>query len=437
MVAAAGSGKTRTVIGLLEYRLRKGLEQAGRILLLSFSRKAVGELRERLPEDLRSAVEISTFHAFCLHHLKEAYPRALKDLKVLSDEKKEAFFYELLRQESYANQIGAIPIPLLYEQKEKFASYFPKLYKESERAYENYKRKERLFEFEDLIQMMLSSLRNKKNSSHRIAKIARAYDLIIVDEFQDTDPRQLEFLRLMKAERKLVVGDDWQAIYAFRGASLAPFLKFQKLFSAKVLSLCDNYRSLQEICNIGGRIIKASSKQIKKKVHAIRGAGPGLPVLSIELGAEEPPLLSEELARQGHQEYRLLVRTNWQRNFWIKMGFPEDHVITIHKSKGLEFPLVFLDLSAGWSRKNSKKSSSLSFWRGKNPLEWDEEIRILYVGASRAMNLLVILHYPEELAGERENFYCRKLLLARTRKCLIGDLSFWLEKESRFREKIA
>ena len=443
VVAAAGSGKTRTVIGLLEYRLRSNLEKPGRILLMSFSRKAVGELRERLPEDLRSSVEISTFHAFCLHHLRKIYPRALGTLHVLTDEKKEKFFYDFLRQPAYLNEIGGIPIPFLWEEEDTFAAYFPEIHSRAKEAYKAYKYREKLFEFEDLIQLMLHCLRNKNKKSHRVDKVRDAYDLIIVDEFQDTDPRQLEFLGLMKAERKVVVGDDWQAIYAFRGASLAPFLDFQKLFGAQVLRLCDNYRSLENVTNLGSRIIKASSKQIKKRVNAVRKTVLDLPVISLKLEVNESPFFAEEVLRQSHKEYRILVRTNRRRDFWLGMGFEEEQVMTIHKSKGLEFPIVFLDICGGWSGKAKTQSSprrlwpSLLLWRKSKKnfsLAWDEEIRILYVGASRAMNLLFILHHPQEFSGERENFYCEKLILAQTRKCSVENLSAWLEKESQFRK---
>lgn len=437
VVAGAGSGKTRTVIGLLEYRLRSNLEKPGRILLLSFSRKAVGELRERLAEDLRSAVEISTFHAFCLHHLRKIYPRSLSKLNVLTDEKKEKFFYDLLRQPSYLKEIGGVPIYFLWEEEPSFAAYFPEIHRKAQEAYKAYKRREKLFEFEDLIQLMLHCLRNKKNP--RVDTVREAYDLIIVDEFQDTDPCQLEFLYLMKAERKVVVGDDWQAIYAFRGASLAPFLDFQKLFGAQVLRLCDNYRSLGNITNVGGHIIKASSKQIKKRVRAVRKTDMDFPVISLKLEVNGAPFFAKETLRQSNKEYRILVRTNWRRDFWLGMGFEEEQVMTIHKSKGLEFPIVFLDICEGWSRKVKTQSSPKGLWpwgkeRKNSSLAWDEEIRILYVGASRAMNLLFILHYPPEFSGEREKFYCEKLTLPRTRKCSVGKLGAWLEKERQFRQ---
>ena len=441
VVAGAGSGKTRTVIGLLIYRLKEHLEKPHKVLLLSFSRKAVKELRERLPEELRNLVEISTFHAFCLSQLRLAYPRSLAKLKIASNEIKEKFFYHFLSQADYLTDIGGLPIPLLLEHPQNFARILPDLYLKVNEAYKNYKKKERLFEFEDLIDIMLRSLRKKKKASTYIEKMRRAYDLIIIDEFQDTDPRQLEFFQLMNAKRKVVVGDDWQAIYGFRGASVKPFLDFKQIFAAKVMYLSDNYRSLSNIVRLGTKVIRASSKQIKKKINAVRKNKNHLAILKLKLERESIASFSNKLIKQDNLEYMILVRTNWQKNFWIRMGIAEQRVSTIHKSKGLEFPIVFVDMSAAWTRhKTKKKKKNLNMpnlaWLKDQELSQadDEEIRILYVAVSRAMNLLFILHSPPESAGLKESYYCEKLLLPNAQECSIEEMPNWLEKESLFRK---
>ncbi len=437
VVAAAGSGKTRTIIGLVEHRLLTSLEKAGKILLLSFSRKAVAELYERVPEALRKAVEISTFHAFCLRNLPSLYPYALQDMQVFTDEAKEKFFYRFFTQSHILEQVGAIPISLLWEEEDMFCRSFPKLHAEFLSAYQSYKKQKKLFEFEDLITLMLRSLKKPKAS---VRELRKRYDLIIIDEFQDTDPRQLEFLSLMEAPRKIVVGDDWQAIYAFRGACLQSFLQFQKSFSAHVMSLSENYRSLENIVHLGSRIIRLSTKQLPKKVRAVRGAGPGLPVLTLNLSRYAPAKLALCLQEQEAQSYRVLVRTNWQKKHWENIALAEhkEQIMTIHKAKGLEFPVVFLDLCGGWSRRHAKAHTARSLgalWRKKQrrKLEWDEEIRILYVGASRAMNLLVVLHLAPEESGEKEGYYYQKLISRYGTSCSIEELSSWLSKEADFR----
>ena len=399
VVAGAGSGKTKTIIGLLEYVLRNGIEKSKRILLLSFSRKAVAELKERLPKDLQEDVEISTFHSFCFQKLKKIYPKIFSKVKIISEKEILNFIYSYLKQDYVLNEIGAIPIPLLWEEKVIFQKLFPTIFKDTIEAYKEYKASRYFFEFDDLIKMMLKTLA-KENK--KISRLKRSYDLIIVDEFQDTDLYQLEFLKQMKAKRRVVVGDDWQAIYGFRGATLKPFLNFKKIFQAKVLSLKYNFRSLGEIIHLGNKIIKNSSKQIRKKIQAVRKTDLDMPIISYEID----PLTCNHFVKylkspsQKTLKYKLLVRTNWQKEFWHKNGLAEENIMTIHKSKGLEFPVVFLDLSQGWGLRG-KKNQKIE----------DEEIRLLYVGASRAMDLLVMLHYPEDLRKCQEKFYYEKIVM--------------------------
>ncbi len=414
VVAGAGSGKTRTMIGLLEYSLREKLEKKERVLVLSFSRKAVAEFKERLPNEFRDFLEVSTFHAFCLHHLKILYPRALKKIQILTDEMKEKFIFDFLSQAETISIIGGIPIPVLWEHQEDFAFLFPELYKKTIKAFHEYKKKHYLFEFEDLISYMLKTLKGPKRQD-----LQKKYDLIIVDEFQDTDPRQLEFLRLMNPPRLVVVGDDWQAIYAFRGASLTPFLRFQKLFNAKIFHLGINYRSVPSIVNMGVRIIRASNKQLPKKVSSFRRSPTSHPVMSVELESEE---LQDfyKVVRPYESSYKILSRTNFQCAFWQKHNFNQENTMTIHKSKGLEFPIVFLDLLGGWTRREKEKSRKKL--TKKDTTAWDEEIRILYVGASRAMNLLVVLHLPHELSGDKESFFYERLIAPKAKKCTLENL---------------
>ena len=442
VVAAAGSGKTRTVIGLVEHYLYEKLETTSKILILSFSRKAVGELRQRLDEKWHSQVEITTFHAFCYYYLRQAYPRALTGLKILSDEEKEEFFLELFKYPSPPlakefEAMGGIPLTLAWEEGIAFRQNYPSLYDKLQLALQQYKRKHRLFTFEDLIHTMLYALRSNKKA---VADLRKRYSLIVVDEFQDTDLQQLEFLNLMDAANKVVVGDDWQAIYSFRGATLQPFLEFQRVSAAKLYYLYDNYRSLENIVRLGNRVINASSQQIPKRVRAIRGLGNGFPVLALNLERILPQELGACLQQQTGSDYYLLVRTNWRRKFWIEaVGLPEERVMTIHKSKGLEFPVVFLDLCGGWSncapkkrKKSAIQSLSAVFYApsAKNNGIADEEVRILYVGVSRAMNLLAILHLPAHACSETERFYFEKLISPQVRDCSLEELEKWLRKET-------
>ena len=413
VVAAAGSGKTRTVIGLTRFRFEAGLERPGRFLILSFSRKACGEIRSRLPAELHDAVEIRTFHSFCYRRLLELHPALSRSsFRILEEEERNRFLYNILRE--HPDVIGGIPFSLILKNRETFYEYFPDLAMKTYRALHAYKRENDLLEYDDLIQILLWGLRRQESWALHMKSL---YDMILVDEFQDTDPHQLEFLLRMNSPRLMVVGDDWQAIYSFRGATVQPFLNFKKLFPRTILyPLTENSRSLQPIVRGGSGIIKHSSRQIRKKVKAVRGRGPGFPVLSLALrpGEESGFVFSIE-----QHEVVILTRSNFRRDLWIASGFPESRILTVHRSKGLEFPVVLLDVIGGWS--------------GETFLS-DEEIRIAYVGMTRAENLFCCLHrpaYPEQ-AMERTVF--EVLFRPICRPVGRDGLSGLLEQEAQYRD---
>lgn len=413
VVAAAGSGKTRTVIGLTRWRFEQGLERPGRFLLLSFSRKACGELRQRLPVSLRGAVEVRTFHSFCYHRLLELHPELSRHpIQILEEEERNRFLSDFLRR--YPDEIGGIPFALLYRQRELFYRHFPELAMRTYRALHGFKRERGLLEYEDLIEILLSGLRRQEPWTQ---KLRSAYDMILVDEFQDTDPEQLAFLQHMQMKRLMVVGDDWQAIYGFRGATVQPFLDFRKSFpGAKVFRLGENYRSLSQIVKAGCRLIRRSSRQIHKSVRAVRGRGPDLPTLALSLGdAEEPCLVGMLREFQG---WVILTRSNFRRQVWIAAGAAEEQVLTVHRAKGLEFPVVFLDIMGGWS--------------GEMRLG-DEEVRVAYVGLTRAENLFCCIRRSRyhDLALERTVW--EELFFPVTRPIALERLRELLGKEQAYR----
>jgi DNA helicase-2/ATP-dependent DNA helicase PcrA len=439
VVAAAGSGKTRTVVGLIEHTLRADRDdrftRGRRALLLSFSRRAVGELRERLPADLRGRIEVSTFHSFCFRWLSRMRSEARLDrapLRLITDEEREDFLRRCLAAGDF--DTGGIPFAMLFQDPDRFRGLFPEAADRVFRRYRAYKRATGLLEYDDLVQRMLAGLRSAGDGP--FSTLRDRYPLIVVDEFQDTDPDQLEFLRLMRPRRLTVVGDDWQAIYAFRGATVGPFLDFRGSFrNVRIFRLAENYRSLRPIVRLGNRLIQASRRQLRKRVRAVRGAGPGLPVLGYALGAGREGALAADLPVEIKNNLRILVRTNYRRRRWIGVGFDPEQVLTIHKAKGLEFPVVCVDLMGGWSAADrgsrAEPGAANLFARFREERPDDEEIRVLYVAASRAENLLVFLRDPEARETSREHWYWHRLCRPSGARDVSGrQLEGWLEREA-------
>ncbi len=392
VIAAAGSGKTRTVVGYVEHRLRSDDTLSHKILLLSFSRKAAGELRDRIQQRWRSSVEISTFHSFCFRHLQEIHPGFRRQRIAIMEEREKIEFLQMILNKEAAI-IGGIPYAILLQHPDYFQETFPALYRKVQRMLKRHKALRGLFEYDDLIQILLTDL--KENQVY-LLPLRKKYRLIIVDEFQDTDPQQLEFLKQMNPRELLVVGDDWQSIYSFRGATVKPFLNFRRIFrGAAIYYLSENYRSLHPIVELGNSVIRHSSKQIKKSVKAVRPS-PGEGVvysLSMQNG-DDVELAAILKAFDG--DYRILARSNYRVARWLQAGIHEDKAMTIHKAKGLEYFGVILDLAGGWSG-------------GGNEQPDDEEIRIAYVGLTRARDCLILLHRPEKGEDTMEEYLWKEI----------------------------
>jgi DNA helicase-2/ATP-dependent DNA helicase PcrA len=372
VIAAAGSGKTRTVVELVEERLRQGFARPGRVLLLSFSRKACAEIRARLSPDARSAVVVSTFHALAFAWMRRARP-----VSIITDTQKEQFLAEYLR----SKDTGGVPVAVLLKNKRAFFQHMPRLCFDSHRAFACHKRRTGALEFDDLVRGLLRGL-----ASGEFEELKDAYDLVVVDEFQDTDAEQLAFLRLLRPRQLVVVGDDYQSIYSFRGSNPEIFLKFGRHFpGVQRFFLTENYRSYRQITDCGNQVIRHARDRLKKRVVSVRGSRPSLPASALALRpGEESALLPLMNAAV------VLCRSNHRRLSWLRAGLPPDRVLTIHASKGLEFPFVFLDVTGGYS--------SL---RGISRVP-DEEVRIAYVGLTRAENFLAVMFDPQSSDGEPE-----------------------------------
>ncbi len=412
IIASAGSGKTRTVIGYTVFNLYLS-RTTKKILLLTFSRKACGEIKHRIHSEFLPYVEIRTFHSFCYHYLLEYHPefQKLEKIKIMQDSEKLNFIQEVI----FKNPKMTLGIPYIFILKhlEKIKTVLPDLYSIIHQELLNYKKENFVLEFSDLIETLLNGLKNRESWT---LPLQENYDIVIVDEFQDTDPTQLEFLKYLRPNNLLVVGDDWQSIYGFRGIKVSLFINFKKEFyKTQIYRLDENYRSLRSIVDISNNIIEYASQKIRKKVKCIRGKGINIPVLSLypEKHTFYETIIQSIIQFKGI----LLVRSNHRRKLWENKGIDSQSIMTIHKSKGLEFPLVFIDIIEGWS--------------GESFLT-DEEIRIVYVAITRAQNLCVVLHDPEK-SPRLEKFLFHTLFLKNTKNIKLAELILYLEKEFHFR----
>lgn len=359
IVAGAGTGKT-TVLTRRYAHLLSGAESltTENILALTFTEKSAGEMEDRVLQLLPNGTYdfwISTFHGFCQRILEQyaleiglptrfrlltetdswlLLKRHVEELPLsyyrpLGNPVK--FLSELLKHFSRAKDEGISPEAYL-EFAENAALDGDAEFVTGERArlkeiadcyfaYRRLLREESALDFGDLIVETLRLLRERPRV---LQELRKKFRYILVDEFQDTNWAQYEMIKLLAGDDRnlTVVGDDDQAIYKFRGASLANILQFRDDFSdAKTVTLTENYRSRQEILDAAyGCIIQNNPNRLEvrlkdtglnKRLTASNGAGGAVKVLwkrtleeeaeqvaarIAELKAEDPELSWSEIA---------------------------------------------------------------------------------------------------------------------------------------------
>lgn len=384
VIAGAGAGKTSTMIGILDRTIRKKDVDLERMLVVTFSRKAAQEFRERLEKiHPNNGIRIQTFHAYCLQTLREFHPEySLLPPSILSEKEKEDFFRNFFRKHRF--RVGGIPYKYLMEDplgRFGLLEVDEDLAKIAQNELQNFKIQEKKLEFQDLVTRYLQALQEGADWT-KVPKDRTRY--VIVDEFQDTDEEQLQFLCSLAPDRLTVVGDDWQAIYGFRGATPKPFLELDQYFyPLRRHFLATNYRSLEDIVRYSQIPILKNQNYIAKEVRSHREGRGDWALRLYPEGRVGLKIACESITSylQANPDTKILCRTNFRIAEFQICGIPEENLMTIHASKGLEFSSVFVDLLGGWNQDPLTIDESVA----------EEERRILYVAMSRAKDNLFLL----------------------------------------------
>ncbi len=281
IIASAGTGKTSTIVGRIAHLLNSGVKPS-KILLLTFTNKAAGEMIARLerhfPKKIVSQIESGTFHAVSYRWLKELHPNlALKqpsELKTLFRS-----IYEKRNFERMNLSQAPFSATYLYEMYslyqnaslDSFDVWFLEKYPEHEVLMDAYMDIAQEFEkekidygfasFNDLLLRMKSHL-----DEHTID-----FDEVLVDEYQDTNTLQGALIDTLKPKSLFCVGDYDQSIYAFNGANIENIATFSKRYTdANVFTLKTNYRSTAPILSLANRVIERNERIYPKKLEVGR-----------------------------------------------------------------------------------------------------------------------------------------------------------------------
>jgi DNA helicase II / ATP-dependent DNA helicase PcrA len=301
VIAGAGSGKTRTLTYRVAYLLENGIDPRN-ILLLTFTNKAAREMLSRvanlLPMDA-SGIWGGTFHAVGNRILRRhgsalGYSSGFsimdredqKDLinvVVASagiDPKEIRFPKGDVLAEIFSFVVNTEK-PLEELLAEKFPYFLPLLEKirEIHGRYERKKKATNSLDFDDLLEKTLSTFQQHE----RIAEFyRRQFQFILVDEYQDTNKIQADLVDLLARDHRnvMVVGDDAQSIYSWRGANFQNILEFPKRYpDARVFKIEMNYRSVPEILEVANAAIAANVQQFHKHLSATRESNAAKPAL--------------------------------------------------------------------------------------------------------------------------------------------------------------
>jgi DNA helicase II / ATP-dependent DNA helicase PcrA len=291
VIAGAGSGKTRVIVHRVAFMIENGVFPQ-EILLLTFTRRAATEMLGRVQELLKdnSAQKVfgGTFHSFSNYVLRK-YANLLNipsnftiidtedsadtidliksELKLI---KKDKAFPRKNRIQSIISSARNRNLTIRNVIEDEFSGLidFIEQIELINQGYEKYKRICNLFDYDDLMEVLRDALR--ENSIFR-TKLQDEYRFIMVDEYQDTNVVQKEIVELLADAYKnvLIVGDDAQSIYSFRGANYENILRFpQKYPDCKVIKIEENYRSNQKILDFTNEIIRNARIGYKKQLFS-------------------------------------------------------------------------------------------------------------------------------------------------------------------------
>ncbi len=328
--AGPGTGKTHLIIEKIKYLLSKGYRE-NNILVLTFSKKAVDEIKDRLIPilGLFTEVEVDTFHSFAEKLLRENHKILglkkdfivmdqmesfvflsdnifnfnLKELRPISSPDREIIkilsFFSKLQDEDISPEEY-----IKLKNKDVYAEELSYLYKE----FLNLKLKESKLEFNDLTYYVYRLLRE---NSEILKKYQKIYKYVLIDEFQDTNYIQNEIISLL-SPNITIVGDKNQSIYKFRGAALSNFNSFKEKYSnAKEIDLDTNYRSYQNL--IDNAYLLMEEHKVLKCIKGYKEDS--VKVLSFKNSQEEVSFIKNEvlsLINEGISlsQIAILLRTN-------------------------------------------------------------------------------------------------------------------------------
>ncbi|MFC1584942.1 ATP-dependent helicase [Fibrobacterota bacterium] len=442
VLAGAGSGKTFVLTNRIVYLIQSGVKPVN-LVALTFTEAAAAEMSERAAVKLKElgfhgveCPKACTFHSLGLRLIKDKVSDnpnwarlGFKRLpRVLDASEREHFIREIKR--TYALPGSLDQISQLVE-----SPFFPSrnsdelqgkkllvseksgpevLKKKLRTRFRTFLLEQNALTFGDMVYLAIKLL---KENPEVLKYYQDMCQYVLVDEYQDTSPDQLELVRLLAAPQQnlFCVGDDDQAIYGFRGADPDCINRlFDDFPGLSVIKLEINYRSTSSILSYANTIFKTKPRELRKKLVPGKTSDRTIfrhnyPVVHkiCHTSLAEGKWITSEMQRLRESEgldwkdFAILYRLNRQAAYYqsfLKHAFGEEAVSsirfqTIHGSKGLQYPVVFLVGLENGTFPHKHRGRELDERR------FEEEKRLFYVGVTRAESLLYLSSCRKRMTG--------------------------------------
>lgn len=286
VVAGAGSGKTRTLTAKIAHLINSGYSSK-QILAITFTNKAAGEMKQRLVQMTGLPTDefpwVRTFHSAGFKILKQ-HCRLLgfaQPLQIYAEYQQQKLYKEILAflnidkkfLFSISSQISAAKNsgnPEDYLNRNSSYSYMRLA--DVYQLYEKHLFEKNAVDFDNILMLTRNLLRDHPEVRDQYQRL---FSYILVDEYQDTNDIQEDLTGLLLGNGKIFcVGDDWQAIYGFRGSNVNHFLRFKEKYpAARIFRLEQNYRSAEEIVAAANDLIRHNARRMEKECYSVKTGG--------------------------------------------------------------------------------------------------------------------------------------------------------------------
>lgn len=376
VLAPPGSGKTLIVTERTRYLIEESGVRPDQILVITFTRYAAREMKERferLTAGKNYPVTFGTFHSIFYGILKCAYGIGANNL--MSEKESSVLLQEVIDQTDIEStpevedeeelvrellrEVGMVKNGFChlkdfhskYLTQDEFAEVF--------RSYEHQKKELKKFDFDDMLVQCYALFRKKPEILQGWQK---RFQYILIDEFQDINRVQYEVIRMLAAPRYnlFVVGDDDQSIYGFRGAKPELMLYMKQEFpSLRTISLTVNYRSTEFITGAAARVILHNDTRFYKRVQSFRGRGQNVHVQEVLDEQEEAQYVTEEIQKKLDQGikpgeiavlFRAAVQARMISEILSEHRIPfemRDYVTNFYRHFIVKDMMAYLQLAAG------------------------------------------------------------------------------------------